>query len=110
MKNYLDRNFPVGHNYKTELIAVFVVLVVGAITSTSRFLTACAAARKTLNISRGVDLILDESRDMPDFAHVLGDKLSILLLLSVLVCIVAMTIHYGYHESGSRSIYVKPGL
>ena len=106
MKNYLDHNFPAGYTYKTELMAVFFVLAVGSFTSAYRFLAAYKTARQALYISRGVDLILDESRDMTDFVHLLGDKLLILLLLSVLVCIVAMTIHYGYHQIGSRSIYL----
>ena len=110
MKSFLDRSFPTGYGYKTELKVVLIALVTGSLISLIRFNGAYSFERQALYMRRGTELILDESRVIPDFVIILGDKLYILLILAALVFILASGIHYAYHHNGSKSIYLMRRL
>ena len=110
MKRFLERSFPPGYGCKTELTAIFITLGAGVLISLFSFLSAFFAARRTLYIRRGAELILDESSVMPDFVYILGDKLLILLILAALIFVLATMIHYAYYQNGSRSIYLMRRL
>ena len=110
MNSFLKRSYPPGFNYQSELKAVFNTLVASIIISLSRFVGAYSSQRQSLYIRIGTDRFLDESRVMPDFVYVLGDKLNILLILAALALMIASAVHYAYYHTGSKSIYLMRRL
>jgi len=110
MKNFLERSYPMGYNYKTELKVLLTMLAAGVLISFFRFISAYSLEILALYINRGAELILDESRVMPDFVYILGDKLLILLILAAFTFVLASCIHYAYHRYGSKSIYLMRRL
>ena len=110
MKRFLERSFPPGYWYKAELKITLITLVDMALISLFGFLNAYSSARQSLFMQMGTDLILDESRTMPDFTALLGNKLNLVLIPAALIFVIAIVLHYAYHQSGSRSIYLMRRL
>jgi len=110
MKNFLERNFPPGYSYASELKAVFSGIAIAVLISLLSFWGAYSAEIQSLYRPVGADLILDETRIMPDFVYILSDNLLILLILSAFIFILVSLVHYAYYQSGSRSIYLMRRL
>ena len=110
MNRFLERSFPPGFSYRSEIKPCIIALVAGILINLIRFLTEYSSVRWSLYIRIGTDAILDESRVMPDFAYVLGDRLNILLILAALSLIIASAIHYAYYRTAGKSIYLMRRL
>ena len=110
MNRFLERNLPPGYRYKNELALSLAVFISGALNSILGYFREYSAARRSLYIFMVADSILDESRVMPDFIHILGDRLNILFILAALAFIIPSAIHYAYHHTGSKSIYLMRRL
>jgi len=110
MKKSLEHSFPPGYLYKTELRIILFTLIDVALISMFGFFNAYSSARQSLFMQMGQDLFLVESRIMPDFVDLLGNKLLILLISAALLFVIAIVLHYAYHQIGSKSIYLMRRL
>ena len=110
MNKYLKRSYPPGYSYKNEIALTICAFAGGALNSLIGFFREYSAAKKSLYIRIGTDIILDESRVMPDFIHILGGKLYYMLILAALAFIIPSAIHYAYYHTGSKSIYLMRRL
>ena len=110
MNSFLKRNLPPGYRYKNEIALSIGVFAGGALSSSTGFFREYSTAKRSLYIRIGTDIILDESRVMPDFIRVLGGKLNYMLILAALALIIASAIHYAYFHTGSKSIYLMRRL
>ena len=110
MNRFFERSFPPGFNYLSELKAVAFAFCASILFSLISFFTEYSAEKRALYIQIGTDMILDESRVMPDFINVLGGSLRILFILAALAFIITSTIHYVYYHTGSKSIYLMRRL
>lgn len=110
MQDFLERNLPPGYVCKTELLAVALAFCWTVLSSLIGFLNGYLNERQALYLRTGTELILDESRVMPDFVTILGDKLQIMIIFALLVLILPTAIHYAYYYSGGKSIYLMRRL
>ena len=110
MNRLLQRSFPPGYDNKKELISTSIAFIFVIAISVIGFISSFSNERRMLYIRLGNELILNESKTMPDFVLLIANRFRPFPTIALMIFTFTAANHYIHHKVESNSLYLMKRL